>query len=74
MSSPDTRLVDLRPETDEERAQRIVRAVFMDDLKGEIGHLARLSVPLADKQDIAKRLKREFEILRHQLRMEYLGG
>lgn len=60
-------------ETDEERAQRIVREVFMTDLKGDIGHLARLSVPLSDKQDIAKRLVDEFRALRQQMRMEYVG-
>lgn len=58
-------------ETDEDRAQRIVRAVFMDDLKGDVGHLARRSVPLCDRQDIAKRLVVEFRRLRDELRREY---
>ena len=34
--------------TDQERAEQIVREVFLHDLKGEIGTLARLGVPLAD--------------------------
>lgn len=59
-------------ETDEERAQRVVRAVFMDDLKGEVGHLARRSVPLSDRQDIARRLVKEFREIRQQMRAEYL--
>lgn len=50
--------------TDEQRAQKIVREVFLFDLKGEIGRLARLSVPLSDRQDIAKRLLKEFQLLR----------
>lgn len=59
-------------ETDEERAQRVVRGVFMEDLKGEVGHLARKTVPLSDRQDIAKRLMIEFAAIRQQMRDEYL--
>lgn len=59
-------------ESDEERAQRVVRGVFMEDLKGEVGHLARKTVPLSDRQDIAKRLMIEFAAIRQQMRDEYL--
>lgn len=59
-------------ETDEQRAQRVVREVFMTDLKGEIGHLARKWVTIEDRQDIAKRLVKEFEAIRRQMRAEYL--
>lgn len=51
-------------ETDLERARRIVRAVFFEDLKGDVGHLARCAVPQADKDDIVKRLVREFQVVR----------
>lgn len=54
--------------TDEQRAQKIVREVFLYDLKDEIGKLARLGVPLADRQDIAKRLAREFRLIREDER------
>ncbi len=50
--------------SDEERAKMIVREVFNYDLKGEIGRLARLSVPLSDRQEIAKRLLRHFSYIR----------
>jgi hypothetical protein len=50
--------------TDEERAKKVVRDVFLHDLKGEIGTLARLGVPLADRQDIIRRLAREFSLAR----------
>jgi hypothetical protein len=50
--------------TDEERAKKVVRDVFLYDLKGEIGTLARLGVPLADRQDIIRRLAREFSLAR----------
>lgn len=53
-----------RSESDEDRARRIVRAVFDEDLKGDIGYLARRSVPLVDRNDIAKRLVREFAAIR----------
>lgn len=54
--------------TDHERAQIIVRDVFLHDLKGEIGTLARLGVPLSDRQDIVKRLAQEFELVREEER------
>ncbi|MBW4960254.1 hypothetical protein, partial [Klebsiella pneumoniae] len=47
--------------TDQERAQIIVRDVFVHDLKGEIGTLARLGVPLADRQDIISGWRRNSE-------------
>jgi hypothetical protein len=50
--------------TDQERAEQIVREVFLHDLKGEIGTLARLGVPLADRQDIIRRLAQEFGLIR----------
>lgn len=50
--------------TDEERAEKVVRDVFLYDLKGEISTLARLGVPLADRQDIIRRLAREFALVR----------
>jgi len=54
--------------TDQERAQRIVRDVFLHDLKGEIGTLARLGVPLTDRQDMIKRLEQEFGRVRAEER------
>lgn len=54
--------------TDEERAQKIVREVFLYDLKGEIGTLARIGVPMADRKDMAKRLAREFGHVREDER------
>lgn len=54
--------------TDQERAQRIVREVFLHDLKGEIGTLARLGVPLADRQDMVRRLEQEFGLVREEER------
>jgi hypothetical protein len=50
--------------TDEERAKKVVRDVFLYDLKGEVGTLARLGVPLADRQDMIRRLAREFRLAR----------
>lgn len=47
-------------ETDDERATRVVRAVFAEDLKGDVGYLARRSVSLDDRNDIIVRLIREF--------------
>lgn len=52
------------PMTDEQRAQKIVREVFLYDLKGEIGKMARIGVPLSDRQDIARRLVKEFRQMR----------
>lgn len=54
--------------TDQERAKMIVREVFLYDLKGEVGQMARLAVPLADRNDIAKRLERHFAIIREDAR------
>jgi len=54
--------------TDQERAQTIVRDVFIHDLKGEIGTLARLGVPLADRQEIIERLARAFGHVREEER------
>jgi len=54
--------------TDQERARIIVRDVFLHDLKGEIGTLARLGVPLADRQDMIKRLAQEFGLVREEER------
>lgn len=54
--------------TDQERAQIVVRDVFLHDLKGEIGTLARLGVPLADRQDMIKRLAQEFGLVRAEER------
>ena len=54
--------------TDQERAEKIVRDVFLHDLKGEIGTLARLGVPLADRQDMVKRLAQEFRHVREEER------
>ena len=59
-------------ETDEDRAQRIVRDVFAEDLKGDVGHMARMAVPLSDRQDIARRLVQEFRKIRAEMRAEYL--
>lgn len=56
-------------ETDLERAKRIVRAVFEDDLKGDVGYLARRSVPLSDRNDIVERLVREFQVVRTDERL-----
>jgi hypothetical protein len=54
--------------TDHERAQQTVRNVFLHDLKGEIGTLARLGVPLADRQDMIRRLEQEFKLVREDER------
>lgn len=54
--------------TDQERAQIIVRDVFLHDLKGEIGTLARLGVPITDRQDIIKRLEQAFGLVREEER------
>ncbi|ADJ22410.1 MAG: hypothetical protein J0H37_10335 [Hyphomicrobium denitrificans] len=54
--------------TDQERAQIIVRDVFLHDLKGEIGTLARLGVPLADRQDMIQRLAQAFGRVREEER------
>ena len=51
-------------ETDDERAARVVRAVFAEDLKGDVGYLARRSVSLEDRNDIIVRLIREFSEVR----------
>ena len=56
--------------TDEERAKKVVRDVLLYDLKGEIGTLARLGVPLVDRQAIIRRLTREFELARKNARSE----
>ena len=52
--------------TDQERAKTIVRDVFLHDLKGEIGTLARLGVPLADRQENIKRLAQAFGLVREE--------
>lgn len=54
--------------TDQERAQIIVRDVILHDLKGEIGTLARLGVPLADRQDMIQRLAQAFGRVREEER------
>lgn len=56
-------------ETDLDRARRIVRAVFEEDLKGDVGYLARRSVPLSDRNDIVTRLVREFQVVRNDERL-----
>lgn len=55
-------------QSDADRAKQIVREVFLWDLKGEIGRMARLGVPLADRQDIAARLERCFARIREDER------
>ena len=52
---------------DQERAAKIVREVFLYDLKGEVGHLARLSVPLEDRRSIEARLRRAFAQIREEV-------
>lgn len=58
--------------TDKERAKQTVREVFLWDLKGEIGQMARLGVPLADRNDIAARLERVFSLIREDERAKVL--
>lgn len=53
--------------TDRERAKQIVFAVFNDDIKGEIGRLARFAVPKADKRAIVDRVEREIAALREEI-------
>ena len=53
--------------TDRERAKQIVAAVFNDDIKGEIGRLARFAVPKADKRAIVDRVEREIAALREEI-------
>lgn len=57
-------------ESDEERALRVVRGVFFEDLKGDVGHLARRTVPFEDRQDIARRLVAEFSAIRGECAMQ----
>lgn len=57
--------------TDEQLAKAVVRDVFMIDLKGDVGHLARRSVPLADRDDIARRLQVAFAKIREQERSRH---
>lgn len=54
--------------SDTELAKAVVRDVFMIDLKGDVGHLARRSVPLTDREDIAKRLELAFAKIREDER------
>ena len=60
--------------TDEERAKKVVREVFLYDLKGEVGTLARLAVPLKDRDDIARRLLREFRLVREDEQTRVQAG
>ena len=53
--------------TDRERAKQIVAAVFNDDIKGEIGRLARFAVPRSDKRAIVDRVEREIAALREEI-------
>ena len=50
--------------TDREHAKRIVKAVFAEDIKGEIGRLARYAVPKEDKRAIVDRVEREIAAIR----------
>lgn len=57
--------------TDEHLAKSVVRDVFMIDLKGDVGHLARRSVTLADREDIARRLEVAFAKIREEERARH---
>lgn len=54
--------------TDKERAEKTVREVFLWDLKGEIGKMARLGVPIEDRRAISERLQKVFELIREDER------
>ena len=60
--------------SDRIRALRIVNAVFTKDIKGDIGKLARASVPKSDKMDIVSRVEREIRAVRLRDHRFYRAG
>ncbi len=54
-------------QADRQRAKQIVEAVFFEDIKGDIGKLARHAVPSADKRAIVDRVEREIVSLRAEI-------